>query len=168
MTTSYQEIERLLRAVYDFEHFLCTKLYSAIIEWENSNNIYILDRKILKVAWVIFCEPPKLTTKWLLSTTTSGCNLPHFACFPSICTEECKHGNFKKVRKTVQFTAFQEEKYNDKNTICLPRQYLPVNSCPKFFHPSGEHPWSCRPVCHWQLCTKQRRNRQSTPQRNCQ
>ena len=50
MTTSYQEIERLLGAVYDFEHFLCTKLYSAIIEWENSNNIYILDRKILKVA----------------------------------------------------------------------------------------------------------------------
>ena len=45
-----KEIERLLRAVYDFEHFLCTKLYSAIIEWENSNNIYILDRKILKVA----------------------------------------------------------------------------------------------------------------------
>lgn len=33
----------------------------------------------------------------------------------------CKHGNFKKVRKTGQFTAFQEEKYNDKNTICLPR-----------------------------------------------
>jgi len=27
----------------------------------------------------------------------------------------CKHGNFKKVRKTGQFTAFQEEKYNDKN-----------------------------------------------------
>ena len=45
-----KEIERLLRAVYDFEHFLCTKLNSAIIEWENSNNIYILDRKILKVA----------------------------------------------------------------------------------------------------------------------
>ena len=45
-----KEIERLLRAVYYFEHFLCTKLYSAIIEWENSNNIYILDRKILKVA----------------------------------------------------------------------------------------------------------------------
>lgn len=45
-----KEIERLLRAVYDFEHFLCTKLYSAITEWENSNNIYILDRKILKVA----------------------------------------------------------------------------------------------------------------------
>ena len=36
----------------------------------------------------------------------------------------CKHGNFKKVRKTGQFTAFQEEKYNDKNTICLPRQCL--------------------------------------------
>lgn len=45
-----KEIERLLRAVYDFEHFLCTKLYSSIIEWENSNNIYILDRKIIKVA----------------------------------------------------------------------------------------------------------------------
>ena len=26
-----KEIERLLRALYDFEHFLCTKLYSAII-----------------------------------------------------------------------------------------------------------------------------------------
>ena len=31
-------------------------------------------------------------------------------------------GKFKKVRKTGHFTAFQEEKYNDKNTFHLPRQ----------------------------------------------
>ena len=31
-------------------------------------------------------------------------------------------GNFKKVSKTGHFTAFQEEKYNDKSIIHLPRQ----------------------------------------------
>ena len=34
----------------------------------------------------------------------------------------CSSGNSKKDRKTGHFTALQEEKYNDKSIICLPRQ----------------------------------------------
>jgi len=44
------QIEELLRAIYCFEHFLFTKLYAGIIEWEKKNNIFILDRSILKSA----------------------------------------------------------------------------------------------------------------------
>lgn len=35
-----------------------------------------------------------------------------------------------------------------KDFLLYVHDTMPVNSCPKFFHPSGEHPWSCRPVCH--------------------
>lgn len=47
---SNQQIEEMLRVIYNFEHFLTTKMYSKILEWEKSNNVFILDRNILKVA----------------------------------------------------------------------------------------------------------------------
>ena len=54
-----------------------------------------------------------------------ACKMPHFAYFLENFTEVCNPENLKKVQKTGQSTAFQEEKYNDKSIICLPRQYLP-------------------------------------------
>lgn len=43
-------IEELLRVIYNFDCFLNTKLYSAIVEWEKNNSIVILDKNVLKVA----------------------------------------------------------------------------------------------------------------------
>lgn len=44
------QIEEMLRVVYSVEHFLVTKMYSEILEWEKKNGIFILDRSIFKVA----------------------------------------------------------------------------------------------------------------------
>lgn len=44
------QIEEMLRVVYSYEQFIMTKLYSEIIEWEKENDIFILDRNVLKVA----------------------------------------------------------------------------------------------------------------------
>lgn len=47
---SKNQIEEMLRVIYKFEHFLVTKVYSEILAWEKRNDIYILDRNILKAA----------------------------------------------------------------------------------------------------------------------
>ena len=50
--------------------------------------------------------------------------MPHFAILVTLFIIVENNKNAEKVRKIGQNEAFQEEKYNDKNTIHLPRQYL--------------------------------------------
>ena len=49
--------------------------------------------------------------------------MPHFAILVTLFIIVENNKNAEKVRKIGQNEAFQEEKYNDKNTIHLPRQY---------------------------------------------
>lgn len=48
--------------------------------------------------------------------------MPHFAILVTLFIIVENNKNAEKVRKIGQNEAFQEEKYNDKNTIHLPRQ----------------------------------------------
>lgn len=41
-----ERIEELLRVVYDLKHFTKTKMYSEILNWEKSNNLVVLDKKV--------------------------------------------------------------------------------------------------------------------------
>lgn len=43
-------IEELLRVIYDLKHFMTTKLYASILEWEKKNGIEILDRSVCTAA----------------------------------------------------------------------------------------------------------------------
>ena len=43
-------IESLLRVIYEFKHFMTTQLYSSILDWEQKNEIDILDKSICIVA----------------------------------------------------------------------------------------------------------------------
>ena len=42
-----ERIEGILRVIYDINHFLSTKLYKKIVEWEIKNSIQIIDRVVL-------------------------------------------------------------------------------------------------------------------------
>lgn len=43
-------IEELLRVIYDFNHFLTTRLYSSILDWQNKNGVVILDKSVCVAA----------------------------------------------------------------------------------------------------------------------
>lgn len=45
-----EEIERILRIIYEIEKFQKTQLYKSILEWEEKNNIKIIDESLFSVA----------------------------------------------------------------------------------------------------------------------
>lgn len=45
-----EEIERILRIIYEIEKFQKIQLYKSILEWEEKNNIKIIDESLFSVA----------------------------------------------------------------------------------------------------------------------
>ena len=43
-------IEELLRVIYELKHFMTTKLYASILEWEKKNGVTILDKSVCMAA----------------------------------------------------------------------------------------------------------------------